>query len=113
MMTLFCLGKKKKENSYMKLKPFGSLCLIKILPEADEVATSTGIIMPATVDQSRTPRMCEIVATGPDVARLPAGTVILIPRDAAAMPLDNIMEDEDGATFALVQPNTIIATIHP
>ena len=97
----------------MKLKPFGSLCLIKILPEADEVATSTGIIMPATVDQSRTPRMCEIVATGPDVARLPAGTVILIPRDAAAMPLDNIMEDEDDATFALVQPNTIIATIHP
>ena len=88
----------------MKLKPFGSLCLIKILPEADEVATSTGIIMPATVDQSRTPRMCEVVA---------AGTVILIPRDAAAMPLDNIMEDEDGATFALVQPNTIIATIHP
>jgi len=113
MMTLFCLGKKKKENSYMKLKPFGSLCLIKILPEADEVATSTGIIMPATVDQSRTPRMCEVVATGPDVARLPAGTVILIPRDAAAMPLDNIMEDEDDATFALVQPNTIIATIHP
>ena len=96
----------------MKLKPVGSLCLIKILPEADEVATSTGIIMPATVDQSRTPRMCEVVATGPDVARLPAGTTILIPRDAAAMPLDNIMEDEDGATFALVQPNTIIATIY-
>ena len=96
----------------MKLKPVGSLCLIKILPKADEVATSTGIIMPATVDQSRTPRMCEVVATGPDVARLPAGTTILIPRDAAAMPLDNIMEDEDGATFALVQPNTIIATIY-
>tara|TARA_R110000851_G_scaffold32599_1_gene87367 strand:- start:3 stop:296 length:294 start_codon:yes stop_codon:yes gene_type:complete len=96
----------------MKLKPFGSLVLIKIMPEADEKATSTGIIMPATIDQSRTPRMCEVVATGPDVARLPAGTVILIPRDAAAMPLDNIMEDEDGATFALVQPNTIIATIY-
>ena len=63
----------------MKLKPFGSLCLIKILPEAEEKA---------------------------------AGTVILIPRDAAAMPLDNIIEDEDGASFALVQPNTIIATIH-
>ena len=93
----------------MKLKPFGSLVLIKIMPEADEKATSTGIIMPATIDQSRTPRMCEVVATGPDVA---AGTVILIPRDAAAMPLDNIMEDEDGATFALVQPNTIIATIY-
>ena len=96
----------------MKLKPFGSLVLIKIMPEADEKATSTGIIMPATIDQSRTPRMCEVVATGPDVARLPAGTVILIPRDAAAMPLDNIMEDENGATFALVQPNTIIATIY-
>jgi hypothetical protein len=97
----------------MKLKPFGSLVLIKILPEVEERATSTGIIMPTTVDQSRTPRMCEVVATGPDIARLPSGTVILIPRDAAAMPLDNIMEDEDGATFALVQPNTIIATIHP
>ena len=53
----------------MKLKPFGSLCLIKILPEAEEKATMTGIIMPSTVDQSRTPRMCEVVATGPDVAR--------------------------------------------
>lgn len=97
----------------MKLKPFGSLVLIKILPEVEERATNTGIIMPTTVDQSRTPRMCEVVATGPDIARLPTGTVILIPRDAAAMPLDNIMEDEDGATFALVLPNTIIATIHP
>ena len=61
----------------MKLKPFGSLVLIKIMPEADEKATSTGIIMPATIDQSRTPRMCEVVATGPDVARLPAGTGIM------------------------------------
>ena len=96
----------------MKLKPFGGLVLIKILPEESESSTSGGVIMPATIDQSRTPRMCEVVATGPDVARLPAGTLILIPRDAAAMPLDNFIEDEDGAAFALVQPNTIIATLY-
>ena len=96
----------------MKLKPFGGLVLIKILPEEAESSTTGGVIMPSTVDQSRTPRMCEVVATGPDVARLPAGTLILIPRDAAAMPLDNFIEDEDGAAFALVQPNTIIATLY-
>ena len=96
----------------MKLKPFGGLVLIKILPEESESSTTGGVIMPSTIDQSRTPRMCEVVATGPDVARLPAGTLILIPRDAAAMPLDNFIEDEDGAAFALVQPNTIIATLY-
>jgi len=96
----------------MKLKPFGGLVLIKILPEEAESSTTGGVIMPSTIDQSRTPRMCEVVATGPDVARLPAGTLILIPRDAAAMPLDNFIEDEDGAAFALVQPNTIIATLY-
>ena len=96
----------------MKLKPFGSLCLIKILPEASEKETTTGIIMPSTIDQSRTPRMCEIVAVGPEIRNIEPGSVILIPRDAAAMPLDNIIEDEDGASFALVQPNTIIATIY-
>ena len=96
----------------MKLKPFGGLVLIKILPEEAEASTTGGVIMPSTIDQSRTPRMCEVVATGPDVARLPAGTLILIPRDAAAMPLDNFIEDEDGAAFALVQPNTIIATLY-
>ena len=96
----------------MKLKPFGGLVLIKILPEEAESSTTGGVIKPSTIDQSRTPRMSEVVATGPDVARLPAGTLILIPRDAAAMPLDNFIEDEDGAAFALVQPNTIIATLY-
>ena len=96
----------------MKLKPFGGLVLIKILPEEAESSTTGGVIMPSTIDQSRTPRMCEVVATGPDVARLPAGTLILIPRDAAAMPLDNIIEpDENGSAYALVQPQTIIATL--
>ena len=96
----------------MKLKPFGGLVLIKILPEESESSTTGGVIMPSTIDQSRTPRMCEVVATGPDVARLPAGTLILIPRDAAAMPLDNSIEpDENGAAYALVQPQTIIATL--
>ena len=40
------------------------------------------------------------------------GTKVLIPRDAAAMPLDNIIPpDEGGSVYALVQPLTIIATL--
>ena len=46
----------------MKLKPFGGLVLIKILPEEAEASTTGGVIMPSTIDQSRTPRICEIVA---------------------------------------------------
>ena len=41
----------------MKLKPFGGLVLIKILPEESESSTTGGIVMPATIDQSRTPRI--------------------------------------------------------
>jgi len=44
----------------MKLKPFGSLVLIKILPEEDEASTTGGIIMPSTMDQSRTPRIVRL-----------------------------------------------------
>ena len=97
----------------MKLKPFGGLVLIKILPEESESSTTGGVIMPSTIDQSRTPRICEIVAIGPDVMSIKPGTTILIPRDAAAMPLDNIIEpDENGSAYALVQPITIIATLY-
>ena len=96
----------------MKLKPFGGLVPIKILPEDSEASTTGGIIMPATVDQSRTPRVCEIVAIGPEVRNIKPGSQILIPRDAAAMPLDNIIEpDENGSAYALVQPQAIIATL--
>ena len=97
----------------MKLKPFGSLVLIKSLPEEDEASTTGGVIMPSTIDQSRTPRICEIVAIGPDVRNIEPGSTILIPRDAAAMPLDNIIEpDENGSAYALVQPQAIIATLY-
>ena len=97
----------------MKLKPFGGLVLIKILPEEAEASTTGGVIMPSTIDQSRTPRICEIVAIGPDVRNIDPGSKILIPRDAAAMPLDNIIEpDENGSAYALVQPQTIIATLY-
>tara|TARA_R110000765_G_scaffold177740_1_gene283098 strand:+ start:371 stop:667 length:297 start_codon:yes stop_codon:yes gene_type:complete len=97
----------------MKLKPFGGLVLIKILPEKDEASTMGGIIMPATIDQSRTPRICEIVSIGPEVRNIDPGSRILIPRDAAAMPLDNIIEpDENGSAYALVQPQAILATLH-
>ena len=97
----------------MKLKPFGGLVLIKILPEESEASTSGGVIMPSTIDNSRTPRICEIVAIGPDVMNIDPGSKILIPRDAAAMTLDNIIEpDENGSAYALVQPITIIATLY-
>ena len=97
----------------MKLKPFGGLVLIKILPEESESSTTGGIVMPATIDQSRTPRICEIVAIGPEIINIKPGSKILIPRDAAAMPLDNIIEpDESGAAYALVQPQAIIATLY-
>ena len=96
----------------MKLKPFGSLILIKILPETSEPTTTGGIVMPSTIDNSRTPRICSIVAVGQDVRNIPLGTKVLIPRDAAAMPLDNIIPpDEGGSVYALVQPVTIIATL--
>ena len=97
----------------MKLKPFGSLILIKIIPEEAETATQGGGIMPSSVDKSRTPRICEIVAVGPDIRNIEPGSKILIPRDAAAMPLDNIIPpDEGGSAFALVQPQAIIATLY-
>jgi hypothetical protein len=96
----------------MKLKPFGSLILIKILPEEAESSTMGGVIMPSSVDKSRTPRMCEIVSVGPEVRNIEPGSKILIPRDAAAMPLDNIIPpDEGGSAYALVQPQAIIATL--
>ena len=96
----------------MKLKPFGGLVLIKILPEESEASTTGGIIMPATVDQSRTPRICEIVAIGPEVRNIEPGSKILIPRDAAAMPLEQILSpSEDGGVYKLVFPNAIIAII--
>tara|TARA_Y100000310_G_scaffold178414_1_gene178379 strand:- start:136 stop:432 length:297 start_codon:yes stop_codon:yes gene_type:complete len=96
----------------MKLKPFGSLILIKIHPEDNEPTTTGGIVMPSTIDNSRTPRICSIVAVGQDVRNIPLGTKVLIPRDAAAMPLDNIIPpDEEGSVYALVQPVTIIATL--
>ena len=96
----------------MKLKPFGGLVLIKILPEESESSTTGGIIMPSSADKSRTPRICEIVAIGPEVRNIEPGSKILIPRDAAAMPLDNIIEpDENGSAYALVQPQAIIATL--
>ena len=96
----------------MKLKPFGSLILIKIFPEESEPLTTGGIVMPSTIDNSRTPRTCSIVAVGPEVRNIEPGTKVLIPRDAAAMPLDNVIPpDEEGSVFALVQPLTIIATL--
>ena len=96
----------------MKLKPFGSLFLIKIFPEEAESSTQGGVIMPSSVDKSRTPRICEIVAVGPDIRNIEPGSKILIPRDAAAMPLDNIIPpDEGGSAYALVQPQAIIATL--
>ena len=96
----------------MKLKPFGNLILIKILPEEAESSTMGGVIMPSSVDKSRTPRICEIVSVGPEVRNIEPGSKILIPRDAAAMPLDNIIPpDEGGSAYALVQPQAIIATL--
>ena len=97
----------------MKLKPFGNLILIKILPEESESSTQGGVIMPSSVDKSRTPRICEIVSVGPDIRNIEPGSKILIPRDAAAMPLDNIIPpDEGGSAYALVQPQAIIATLY-
>ena len=97
----------------MKLKPFGSLILIKILSEEGEFATEGGVIVPSSADKSRTPRICEIVAVGPDIRNIEPGSKILIPRDAAAMPLDNIIPpDAGGSAYALVQPQAIIATLH-
>ena len=97
----------------MKLKPFGNLILIKILPEESESSTQGGVIMPSSVDKSRTPRICEIVSVGPDIRNIEPGSKILIPRDAAAMPLDNLIPpDEGGSAYALVQPQAIIATLY-
>ena len=95
----------------MKIKPYGSLLLIKIMPEED-VKTQAGIVMPDTIVKPA-PLVCEVVSTGAQAPQdLNSGDTVLIPRDAAAMPLEEILPPaEDGGVYKLVFPNTVIATL--
>jgi len=95
----------------MKIKPYGTLILIKVMPD-EEIKTQAGIIMPDTV-ATPAPLKCEIVAVGSQsVKDLKSGDLVLIPRDSAAMPLDEVLHpDEDGGVYKLVFPNAIIAVL--
>ena len=95
----------------MKIKPYGNLLLIKIMPD-EEVKTQAGIVMPDTIVKPA-PLVCEIISTGSQAPQdLKSGTTVLIPRDASAMPLEEILAPaDDGGVYKLVFPNAIIAVI--
>lgn len=95
----------------MKLKPYGNLLLVKILPD-QEVKTKSGLVMPDTVALPA-PLVCEIISTGEQTPKdLQRGDKILVPRDAAALPLEDFLSPaEDGGTYKLVFPNTVIAML--
>ena len=95
----------------MKIKPYGNLVLIKVMPKED-VKTQAGIIMPDTVVLPA-PMVCEIIALGGQSPKdLKSGDTVLIPRDASAMPLEEVLPPaKDGGVYKLVFPNAIIAII--
>lgn len=95
----------------MKIKPYGSLLLIKVMPD-ENMKTRAGIIMPDTV-ATPAPLKCEIVSTGAQSPKdLKSGDMVLIPRDAAAMPLEEVLSNaDDGGVYKLVFPNTVIAIL--
>ena len=95
----------------MKIKPYGNLVLIKVMPEED-VKTHAGIIMPDTV-VTPAPLICEIISLGGQSPKdLKSGDTVLIPKDAAAMPLEEVLPPaDDGGVYKLVFPNTIIAVL--
>jgi co-chaperonin GroES (HSP10) len=95
----------------MKIKPYGNLVLIKVIPKED-VKTLAGIIMPDTVVTSA-PLVCEIIALGAQSPKdLKSGDTVLIPKDAAALPLEEVLPPaDDGGVYKLVFPNAIIATL--
>jgi co-chaperonin GroES (HSP10) len=96
----------------MKLKPFGTLILIKVTSSESDAKTQSGIIMPDTVKHN-TPLIAEVLSVGFDNGKgIQAGDTILLPRDASYMPLDNIIpDDDDGATYRLILPNVIIGVL--
>ena len=95
----------------MKIKPYGNLLLIKIMPD-EEVKTQAGIVMPDTIVKPA-PLVCEVISTGAQAPQdLNSGDTVLIPRDASAMPLEEILAPaDDGGVYKLVFPNAIIAVI--
>jgi len=95
----------------MKIKPYGNLVLIKVMPKED-VKTQAGIIMPDTVVLPA-PMVCEIISLGEQSPKdLKSGDTVLIPRDASAMPLEDILPPaDDGGVYKLVFPNAIIAVL--
>ena len=96
----------------MKLKPFGTLILIKVTPDETDTKTQSGIIMPDTV-ATPAPLKCEIISLGGQSPKdLKSGDTVLIPKDAAAMPLEEVLPpSDDGGVYKLVFPNAIIAII--
>lgn len=96
----------------MKLKPFGTLILIKVTPDENDTVTQSGIIMPDTVKHN-TPLIAEVLSVGFDNGKaIKSGDMILVPRDASFMPLDNILPNaEDGSEYRLIMPNVIIGVI--
>ena len=96
----------------MKLKPFGTLILVKVTPDESDTKTQSGIIMPDTVKHS-TPLVAEVLSVGSDNGKgIQSGAMILIPRDASFMPLDNILpNDDDGSEYRLIMPNVIIGVL--
>ena len=95
----------------MKIKPYGNLLLIKIMPD-EEVKTQAGIVIPDTIVKPA-PLVCEVISTGSQAPQdLNSGDTVLIPRDASAMPLEEILAPaDDGGVYKLVFPNAIIAVI--
>ena len=95
----------------MKIKPYGSLLLIKVMPD-ENMKTKAGLIMPDTV-ATPAPLKCEIISSGTQSPKdLKSGDMVLIPRDAAAMPLEEVLPDAaDGGVYKLVFPNAIIAVL--
>jgi len=93
----------------MKIKPYGNLILIKVMPDED-IKTQGGIIMPDTA-VTPAPLRCEIISLGSQCPKdLKSGYRVLIPKDAAAMPLEEVLpRAEDGGVYKLVFPNAIIA----
>ena len=96
----------------MKLKPFGTLILIKVTPDETDTKTQSGIIMTDTVKHD-TPLIAEVMSVGFDNGKgIQAGDAILLPRDASFMPLDNILPNaDDGSEYRLILPNVIIGIL--
>tara|TARA_Y100000034_G_scaffold93131_1_gene112673 strand:- start:195 stop:488 length:294 start_codon:yes stop_codon:yes gene_type:complete len=95
----------------MKIKPYSNLVLIKVMPD-EEIKTQAGIVMPDTI-VTPAPLKCQIISLGSQAPKdLQSGDVVLIPRDASAMPLEEVLPPaEDGGVYKLVFPNAIIAVI--